>query len=1089
MDEEATQPSTQAVFDPRRAGQSASGLSEADTTDVLCILHPCSPAAFAIVAETYRRAPHHVLQWKTNGFAEQSHSEDPGEQETFILDGQNAPLDLALRLSSPIQRPAMGFTFGRHPSLNDVILHIDSLKRISNMHFRIYVNDSGVIMLQDMSTNGTLVDDVLLKRRGSGKEMTRMLLANSMIAILSPKSEDCIKFIVRIPPRDPHSDLFTVNFRAFVARAKLAEQHDEANAAVGRGQATVQGNKRFVPDERAAIQAASSIKPASTTSNYGMKWDGGDEYNVVGHLGKGAFANVYKLATKRDGNFYAAKELEKRRFVKNGILDRRIENEMQIMQTVRHPNIVQYVNYYDIENHLYIVMEYVPYGDLQDYLEESGVLTEDQGRVMSRQVLSALAYLHDQKITHRDIKPDNILLSSEDPFEVKLSDFGLSKVVHDNDTFLKTFCGTLLYCAPEVFPHYSNLHPAKGQKRRRGTRAQAEAHSYSHSVDTWSYAAVLWFSLCKSPPFEGVADQTGQAMFNKIMETRLDIAPLKFRAISDVGIDLLVKMLNTNPSERPSERQCLTHPWLADGSVVGIEQDALLSAINEEEEQESTDAGAPDMSQLSINDGGRRFQVPEEDDFSFGSNDFDEILDPRQSKRPRDGLYAFREKAKTDSSPNNSHNSGRVLHKESSHTLPPADLANGPRLFGEIGQSALQNSGAFDVRTQAALAISREDTSTTNASDAYQFGSSVSERSQANSSTDFRQFHSGRQVSHSSNEPQSFKVGAAASLLGAESLVRDLHMESPPSANSPAAGEPSTPKTPDHYSQTATPNNVKSPNTTESTPRPPFNRQISIPFSASVFYNHSHSDRDGSEEPKKPDEHSFGSSLHLPANMTSLPRTTTSSTDSAEGSSDSKPSSVHGLSTSHPAGKTTAEVAATVAAAASQQASPDAFARPPPRLGKLTSTPDSFIQMTLPLSTRVSTWGRDRGNTHIYPHSEDTRIPKRGILIWFHAKGLDDSIANSASADWTKMDGLHTIVTTESTAGIWINGTHLKRGTKETGTLYGRVYSGDEITVFVGKGSGKHPPEKLVFVCEFFHGEAAGRRPEGKDFAVLKEKH
>ena len=70
--------------------------------------------------------------------------------------------------------------------------------------------------------------------------------------------------------------------------------------------------------------------------NHGMSWNGGDTYNVVGHIGKGAFANVYKLSTKANGDLIAAKEIEKRKYLKDGILDRKVHNEIEIMRNVNH---------------------------------------------------------------------------------------------------------------------------------------------------------------------------------------------------------------------------------------------------------------------------------------------------------------------------------------------------------------------------------------------------------------------------------------------------------------------------------------------------------------------------------------------------------------------------------------------------------------------------------------------------------------------------------------------------------------------------------------------------------------------------------
>lgn len=115
---------------------------------------------------------------------------------------------------------------------------------------------------------------------------------------------------------------------------------------------------------------------------------------------------------------------------------------------------------------MYIIMEYVPCGELSTWIVAKKKLPEHLAKTLSRQTMHALDYLHRKNVTHRDIKPDNILIYSEDPFIVKLSDFGLSKTVVD-ESFLKTFCGTLLYCAPEVYPDYGSYLGSELRKRRR----------------------------------------------------------------------------------------------------------------------------------------------------------------------------------------------------------------------------------------------------------------------------------------------------------------------------------------------------------------------------------------------------------------------------------------------------------------------------------------------------------------------------------------------------------------------------------------------------------------------------------------------
>src|SRR5882757_5557935 len=100
------------------------------------------------------------------------------------------------------------------------------------------------------------------------------------------------------------------------------------------------------------------------------------------------------------------------------------------------PNVVQNIEHVDWEEYLYIIMEYVPGGDLGSLIHRRGHLPESDVKVMASQLLSALKYLHGMGITHRDVKPDNILIHNFSPLQVKLTDFGLSKMVDSEETFL-----------------------------------------------------------------------------------------------------------------------------------------------------------------------------------------------------------------------------------------------------------------------------------------------------------------------------------------------------------------------------------------------------------------------------------------------------------------------------------------------------------------------------------------------------------------------------------------------------------------------------------------------------------------------------
>lgn len=1103
MDDEATQPSTQQVLDPRRLGRNHSGLNENDVSDVLCILHPSSPAAFRVVRSTAERNPQHVLQNNlSHSVVGNAASVDTEEAETFIIGADNQAqgpaMDLALRFSSKTLDPLLGFCFGRNPATCDIVLDQDSVKRVSNLHFRIYVNSAGVVMLEDMSTNGTLVDNILLKGKGAQHPATQMLQPSSIIQILSPNPNEVLKFILRIPSRDGHMEEYARKYQDFMTRVAVAEKnyrHERVNNKQG---------KRGHPHQAAlpfagALPTGGIIPAPIVTSNYsyGMKWDGGDEYNVTGLLGKGAFAMVYRLNKKMDGQPLAAKELEKKRFIKNGQVDQRLDNEMRIMKTLRHPNIVQYIDYQDIENHLYIIMEYVPCGDLQDYLVKHSFLPEASAKLMTVQILDALAYLHQKKITHRDIKPDNILIASQEPFIVKLSDFGLSKVVQNNETFLKTFCGTLLYCAPEVFPHYDNNAHSKGTKRRRtGSATKSKFHSYSQSVDIWSFAAVLWFALCGKPPFEGVVDNTGRGMFDRIMGTRLDPAPLWARGVSAQAVDLLLKMLNTDPSQRPNEKGCMEHPWLGKVARVSRYVDADLNAIAEEEEgaEDSSDDQAEEFSQLSLNDeyDDNDEDADEEDGEApdFDSGDFDN-LDPRQSKRVRADVLVprnqLRDHGPLDSSPEISYETS-LIQDQTSSLDPVQDQSGHPRLFGEIGQSALGSSGLLGEQTTAALAMAQRDGSTSIDT------TGVNVPAPAANYSFHRSVHLENELgAQDSQALPAYGPQAAASLLGAESLMRDINMmDSPQSANSPS-NEPRTPKTPE-YSQLSPP--AEHPGSEEPTPKPPtvssFSRQINLPIPSSFFY------RTNGVNPADFENHSLmpasdvtgkniidGAALASALPATVYPSLTTPGIDGAN-DEEYIPSSAEEVS---------ASVGEQAAAGAEEQtdsptvpiveSSADSqFRKPPPRLGKLSSTPSSRGLAQLPiilrLENRITTWGRAPENTLVFPDAQNVHIPKRGIVIYFHALGIEKVEADGE--DWTKMEGLHAVIHTVSKVGIWINGVRL-RYEEDGSTNHGRIFTGDIITVIRGPAEGG---TKLEFVCEFYHGEAANKRPEGETFKVLK---
>ena len=331
---------------------------------------------------------------------------------------------------------------------------------------------------------------------------------------------------------------------------------------------------------------------------------------------------------------------------------------------------MQYVEHLDWDDRLMIIiMEFIPGGDLGKLINEVGPLPEAETRTIAKQLLDAIGYLHNMNITHRDVKPDNILVSSREPFSVKLTDFGLSKMIDNEETFLRTFCGTLLYCAPEVYDAYTEYDEFGRRNARNHRRYRAPpGQRYDQAVDVWSLGGVLFYALTKRPPFPAKNGASHTELLHQIMTRPLDTSPLVQAGISHIGIDFLSRMLDRRPESRATIDSLKSHPW-----INGLDVAESYDEISDEELR-------IEASQLSLVDYDREKTI--ELDTELVPNSDDEILDDSQENDENHLSDYESEKENYTFGPGNTGGQG-------------ARAVQPQRLFGEVNASAVGSLGAI----------------------------------------------------------------------------------------------------------------------------------------------------------------------------------------------------------------------------------------------------------------------------------------------------------------------------------------------------------------------------------------------------------
>ncbi|KZC08871.1 Testis-specific serine/threonine-protein kinase 1 [Dufourea novaeangliae] len=267
-------------------------------------------------------------------------------------------------------------------------------------------------------------------------------------------------------------------------------------------------------------------------------------YKFIKKLGEGAYAKVYlteyRSETESDkNNKLACKVIDTLKAPKD-FVRKFLPRELDILAKVNHPHVVHVHSIFQRRAKYYMFMRYAENGDLLEFILKNGAVQEGQARVWLRQLALALQYLHELEIAHRDVKCENVLLTSN--YNLKLADFGFARYVIDErgkQVLSDTYCGSLSYTAPEIL---------------RGTPYSPK------TADIWSLGVVLYILLNKAMPFD---DTDIKRLYVQQKNRKWKFRSKVVTNLSEQVKHLITSILEPDPGKRLKLDQIINSEWVA----------------------------------------------------------------------------------------------------------------------------------------------------------------------------------------------------------------------------------------------------------------------------------------------------------------------------------------------------------------------------------------------------------------------------------------------------------------------------------------------------------------------------------------------
>ena len=297
------------------------------------------------------------------------------------------------------------------------------------------------------------------------------------------------------------------------------------------------GTRRDAAGETGARRRGDETK-GNRAKVVGGRWTLGEK------LGRGSFATVWRGTCAKTGVEVAVKEIDCERLSKK--LRESLKLEVEVMRKMRDDHILRFIDMEASKDTVYIVLEYCGGGDLSQFIKRHGRVDESAAKRFMLQLARGLRAMRKAQLVHRDLKPQNLLLTSDDlNAELKIADFGFARYIRESEGMADTVCGSPLYMAPEVLNY----------------------QKYDAKADLWSVGAILFEMLVGAVPFTG---QNQVQLLRNIQKTEFKIPMHIAQELSPECIALLRSLLHRDAKDRISFEEFFNHPFLKTDVGVGI---------------------------------------------------------------------------------------------------------------------------------------------------------------------------------------------------------------------------------------------------------------------------------------------------------------------------------------------------------------------------------------------------------------------------------------------------------------------------------------------------------------------------------------